>query len=84
MGLYAKLKLIVETKNGKRTVKLPDNKTYDLDEEPKDVDVEGWVIDAFNEESRMKIGNLSKGRQPNRNLPWQLRFMTQTSSWRPS
>lgn len=56
-GLYAKLKLIVETKNGKH------NKTYDLDEEPKDVDVEGWVIDAFNEESRMKIGNLSKGQQ---------------------
>jgi hypothetical protein len=24
---------------------------------------EGWVIDAFNEESRMKIGNLSKGQQ---------------------
>ena len=26
------------------TVKLPDNKTYDLDEEPKDVKVEGpWI-----------------------------------------
>eukprot|EP00435_Cladocopium_sp_Y103_P074125 s153_g46.t3 len=62
-GLYTKLKLMVETKDGKRTVKLPDNKTYDLDEEPKDVDVEGWVMDAFNNESQTKIAKLSRGRQ---------------------
>jgi len=63
-GLFAKLKLMVETKDGKRTVTLPDNKTYDLDEDPLFVPdpnfafPSGWVLDAFSNESQAKIDKL--------------------------
>eukprot|EP00913_Durusdinium_trenchii_P016684 g15683.t1 len=55
-GLYTQLKLMVETKDGKRLVKMPDNKTYNLDEDPNVGETPGSdQFATFEPESRIEI-----------------------------